>query len=97
MYRYEEKEEVFPYAVSKSDMGNINVHFIRLPFIFEEDEQKTKQQLTDVIKSVFDIQVSISDGTEETKQIDVYNATSSVLEERQASIVNAYGKLLNKE
>lgn len=97
MYRYEEKEEVFPYAVSKSDMGNINVHFIRLPFIFEEDEQKTKQQLTDVIKSVFDIQINVSDDTGEIKQIDVSNTTPSVLQERQASIVNTYGRLFKKE
>lgn len=56
MYRYEEKEEEFPFAVSESPSGNINVHFIRLPFIFEEDKEKTKQQLTDVIKLVFEIE-----------------------------------------
>lgn len=47
MYRYEEKEEEFPVAVSESPSGDINVHFIRMPFIFEEDEDKTRQQLTD--------------------------------------------------
>lgn len=56
MYRYEEKEEEFPVAVSESPSGDINVHFIRMPFIFEEDEDKTRQQLTDVIKAVFNIQ-----------------------------------------
>jgi 5-methylcytosine-specific restriction endonuclease McrBC regulatory subunit McrC len=56
MYRYEEKEEEFPVAVSESQSGNINVHFIRLPFIFEEDdEEKTRQQLTEVIKQIFEI------------------------------------------
>lgn len=56
MYRYEEKEEDFPVAISKSPNGDINVHFIRLPFIFEEEnEQKTRQQLIDVIKHVFEI------------------------------------------
>lgn len=54
MYRFEEKEEEFPIAVSESTSGNINVHFIRMPFIFEEDEDKTKKQLTEVITSIFD-------------------------------------------
>ena len=56
MYRYEEKEEEFPVAVSESPSGDINVHFIRMPFIFEENEDRTRQQLTDVIKVVFSIQ-----------------------------------------
>ena len=43
-------------AVSESPSGDINVHFIRMPFIFEEDEDRTRQQLTDVIKVVFSIQ-----------------------------------------
>ena len=56
MYRYEEKEDDFPVAVSESPSGDINVHFIRMPFIFEqENEEKTRQQLTEVIKMVFDI------------------------------------------
>lgn len=55
MYRYEEKEEAFPVAVSESPSGNINVHFIRMPFIFEEDGERTKQQLTDVIEQIFRI------------------------------------------
>ena len=59
MYRYEEKEEEFPVAVSESPSGDINVHFIRMPFIFEEDEDKTRQQLTDVIKAVFNIQEEV--------------------------------------
>ena len=56
MFRYEEKEMEFPVAVSESPSGDINVHFIRMPFIFEEDEEKTKQQLADVIKAVFEIE-----------------------------------------
>ena len=43
-------------AVSESPTGDINVHFIRMPFIFEDNEEKTKQQLTDVIKAVFNVQ-----------------------------------------
>ena len=55
MYRYEEKEPEFPIAISESPSGDINVHFIRIPFIFEEDEDNTKDQLAYVIKSIFDI------------------------------------------
>lgn len=55
MYRYEEKELVFPIGKSSSPDGDINIHFIRLPFIFEEDEEKTKRQLTEVIEKIFDL------------------------------------------
>ena len=55
MFRFEEPESTFPYAVCESPAGSINIHFIRMPFIFEEDEEKTKQQLTGVIKSIFGI------------------------------------------
>lgn len=97
MYRYEEKEEVFPYAVSKSDTGNINVHFVRLPFIFEEDEEKTKKQLTDVIKSVFEIRYTVTNGDGTKEQIDVITDMKAKVEERQISLVNAYGGILKKE
>ncbi len=56
MYRYEEKEDDFPIAVSESPSGDINVHFVRMPFIFElYDEDRTCQRLTAVVKSVFGI------------------------------------------
>lgn len=56
MYRYEDKETDFPVAVSKSPTGNINVHFIRVPFIFEnEEDEDTSQKLAEVIKSIFEI------------------------------------------
>ena len=56
MYRYEEKEEEFPVAISESPKGNINVHFIRLPFVFEENnEEWTRLQLAETIKSIFEI------------------------------------------
>ena len=45
--------QVLEYA-RKRDIQD--VHFIRMPFIFEEDEDRTRQQLTDVIKVVFSIQ-----------------------------------------
>lgn len=53
MYRYEQKEDEFPIAVSESVTGNINVHFIRLPFVFEENEEDTKWQLREIIKNIF--------------------------------------------
>lgn len=56
MYRYEEPEQAFPYAVCESPSGNINIHFVRLPFIFEDDESKTHKQLADVIKKIFDVE-----------------------------------------
>lgn len=54
MYRYEEKEVSFPTGVSRSPSGDINVHFIRIPFIFEDDE-KIKNQLQEVIKQIFSL------------------------------------------
>ena len=53
MYRYEEKELTFPTGKSSGPGGDINIHFIRLPFIFEKDEQKTKKQLRAVIEDIF--------------------------------------------
>ena len=55
MYRYEEKELIFPTGKSSGPGGDINIHFIRLPFIFEEDEQKTKEQLREVIENIFEL------------------------------------------
>lgn len=55
MYRYEEKETEFPVAVSQSPSGDINVHFIRLPFIFEDNEEETKEKLCETIKLIFEI------------------------------------------
>jgi len=57
MYRYEEIEPENPWGPSTSPVSGttINVHFIRLPFIFEENEEHTKQQLSSVISSLFGI------------------------------------------
>lgn len=52
MFRYEDQEPDFPVGVSEDGNGNINVHFIRLPFVFEEDEEKVKLMLTDVILDI---------------------------------------------
>lgn len=55
MYRFEENEPGFPIGKSKSPQGDINIHFIRLPFVFEEDEEHTKRMLQDVILDIFNI------------------------------------------
>lgn len=55
MYRYEEKKLTSPAGKSSGLSGDINIHFIRLPFIFEEDAQKTKEQLKEVIETIFDL------------------------------------------
>lgn len=54
-FRYEENEPYFPVGNSQGALGNINIHFIRLPFVFEDDEQKTKKLLTEVIKKILRI------------------------------------------
>mgnify|MGYP003298418344 FL=1 len=55
MFRYEENEPHFPVGKSQGASGDINIHFVRMPFIFEEDEAKVKEQLTEVIRRIFDI------------------------------------------
>ena len=52
MYRYEDKEPHYPVGKSQGASGDINIHFIRLPFIFEDDEGNMKKQLADVIKEI---------------------------------------------
>lgn len=56
MFRYEENEPYFPVGKSQGASGDINIHFIRLPFVFEADEDKIKRQLTDVINIIFKLQ-----------------------------------------
>lgn len=55
MFRYEENEPHFPVGKSQGASGDINIHFVRLPFIFEDDEEKVKAQLRDVIKRIFSL------------------------------------------
>ena len=53
MYRYEDAEPYFPIGKSQGTSGDINIHFIRLPFVFEDDTEKVKEQLADVINDIF--------------------------------------------
>ena len=55
MYRFEDKEPKYPTGISRGSSGDINVHFIRLPFIFEEDERKTKQILKSIIEEILEL------------------------------------------
>ena len=55
MFRYEENEIVNPCGESAGKEKTINIHFVRLPFIFEDDEEHTKKQLSDVINDIFDL------------------------------------------
>lgn len=55
MFRYEENEPTFPVGKSKGEQGTISIHFIRLPFVFEENEESTKQMLRKVILDIFNI------------------------------------------
>lgn len=57
MYRYEEKEPAYPTGKSQGASGNINIHFVRLPFIFEDDEEKVKSQLKQVIEEILNLKV----------------------------------------
>lgn len=52
MYRYEENEPAYPVGKSKSKQGDIDIHFIRLPFIYEDDTD-TNKMLTNVILNIF--------------------------------------------
>lgn len=51
MYRFENLEPYYPLGKS----GDINIHFVRLPFVFEEDVYKTKTNLEIVIKEILNI------------------------------------------
>ena len=55
LYRLEENEPDFPVAESIAASGNtIRVHLVRLPFVFEDDVEKTKEMLTAAINKIFE-------------------------------------------
>lgn len=55
MYRYERPETDFPKGISKGINNDINIHFIRLPFILEDNDNNLKDQLKLVIKQMFSL------------------------------------------
>ena len=56
MYRYEEDDNRIVYGTSPAATGitDVNVHFLRIPFIFEEDKDYTKKSLEKAILRIFD-------------------------------------------
>lgn len=56
LFRLEDLEPDSPIGINTKDDGTepINVHFIRLPFVFEDDVEETKDKLREVINSIFE-------------------------------------------
>lgn len=55
LYRFEENEHSYPFGLSNiASATPIRVHMVRLPFVFEEDIDKTKEMLTQAINKIFD-------------------------------------------
>lgn len=55
LYRLEKNEPEFPIAETITASGNIiRVHLVRIPFVFEDDIEKTKEMLTAVINKIFE-------------------------------------------
>jgi 5-methylcytosine-specific restriction endonuclease McrBC regulatory subunit McrC len=57
LYRYEDIEPNAPVGINTSVNSDqpINVHLLRLPFVFEDDIESTKVKLTKVINDIFDL------------------------------------------
>lgn len=56
MYRYETTEPAFPYAICESPetpKGDIAIHFVRVPFVFEENDSMVVSQLEKLLASLF--------------------------------------------
>lgn len=54
LFRSEENEPVFPVATINLNSGSqIRIHLVRLPFVFEEDIETTKINLTNCIEKMF--------------------------------------------
>lgn len=55
LYRLEENEPEFPVAQASVSSGEtVHVHLVRLPFVFEEDTEKTKEMLIKSIDKIFE-------------------------------------------
>ena len=52
-FRYEDIDPVLPVGPSSGNGGVINIHFVRIPFIFEENSEKTYKMLRKVILDCF--------------------------------------------
>lgn len=56
MFKYEDNEPHFLIGKSQGASGDINIHFVRVPFIFEDDELHVKNQLKNVIIQILNIE-----------------------------------------
>ena len=56
LFRYEDIEPDNPIGINTTVTGTdpVNVHLIRLPFVFEDDVEATKEKLAKVILEIFD-------------------------------------------
>ncbi len=54
-FRFEDVDKSYPVAKSSGIGGNIYIHFVRLPFIFEENIEQTKANLRNVILDILKI------------------------------------------
>ena len=56
-YRFEELETVTPKGISYSHGNGLDIciHFVRLPFIFEDDENSVKKNLEKVLKEILEV------------------------------------------
>lgn len=52
MYRYEDDEPYFPIGKSIDASGQINIHFVRIPFIFEDNDTNLKTRLKNIIENI---------------------------------------------
>ena len=57
MYRYEEPELDHPIGVNVTGVEEINVHFVRVPFVFEENVGQTEEMIKKAITSIFDLAI----------------------------------------
>lgn len=51
MFRYEDVEPYYPVGISRSPKGDINIHFVRLPFIFEDNED-IREKLKEIVMEI---------------------------------------------
>ncbi len=54
-FRFEDVDTSYPVAKSSGAGGDIFIHFVRMPFIFEEDIEQTKSSLKNVISDLLGI------------------------------------------
>ncbi len=59
MFRYEDNEPENPCGESSGVDKTINIHFVRLPFIFEDDTERVRKQLAAVIMKILNMKQQV--------------------------------------